>query len=130
MRKMIAGLAVLGLSLASATPSDAQVRHPVPAGATETMMLGWERHFTLDWSVGPTPLHGHRISGYVINGSGANVNQMRVLAQAIDASGTVVDKRMSWVLGGVNAFGRAYFEIGDLPPSDRYRVTVWDYDVI
>jgi hypothetical protein len=130
MSKMIVGLAALGLMLASATPGDALWSHPVPSGPTETLMLGWERHFSLEWSVEPTRHQTNRIAGYVINHDGENVDHMRVLAQAVDASGSVIGKRIAWVPGGVNAFGRGYFEIRDLPSADRYRVTVWDYDLI
>jgi len=50
--------------------------------------------------------------------------------RAVDASGTGVGARMTWVLGGANAFDRAYFQVGELPVAARYRVTVWDYDVL
>ena len=130
MSKMIVGVAALGMIVMSAAACSALGNHPVPSGPTDTLILGWERHFTLDWSVESTPRQTNRIAGYVTNHYGGYADRMRVLAQAVDASGTVIGKQIAWVPGGVNGFGRAYFEIGDLPPSDRYRVTVWDYDVL
>ena len=129
MKRMQFGSVALALILV-ATPAWAWPRHPVLQGPTDTMIIGWENHFSLEWSVEPASNHTSRISGYVINRSGEDIDHMRVLAQAFDSSGAVAGKRMSWVLGGVSAGERAYFEIGDVPTAAAYRVTVWDYDSI
>jgi hypothetical protein len=52
---------------------------------------------------------------------------MRLLAQALDASGAVVGQEIAWLPGGLNSSQRAYFEIGRLPSAAQYRVSVWDY---
>lgn len=129
MSRMTFGCAALALILVS-TPVWGFGRHPVPQGPTDTLMLGWERQFTLEWSPEPAPHQTNRIAGYVINHSGHGVDHMRVLAQAFDTSGALIGKRMAWVVGGVSPFGRASFEIGDVPAASRYRVTVWDHDTI
>jgi hypothetical protein len=52
---------------------------------------------------------------------------VRVLAQAVDSTGNVVGQRIGYVPGGVGGFGRAYFVVSNLPVTDNYRVSVWDY---
>jgi len=52
---------------------------------------------------------------------------LRLLAQALDASGAVVGQRIAWVPEGVGGYERAYFEIRHLPAAEHYRVSVWDY---
>jgi hypothetical protein len=97
-----------------------------PSASVTTLTAGWERHFKLDWSVQPQP-GGIQLRGSVTSNHGARAEPMRLLAQALDASGAVVGQRIAWVPGGVGGFQRAYFEFSDLPPSDRYRISVWDY---
>lgn len=129
MRKSIRAIAALSMIVVSTTACGALDGHPVPSDATtDTLTPGWERRFTLDWSVEAAP-HS-RIEGYVVSHYGTAAEPVRVLAQALDASGTVVGQRIAVVPGGVGGFGRAYFEIRELPAADRYRVTVWDYNTI
>ena len=89
-------------------------------------MAGWERHFTLEWTVESRP-GGVTLRGSVTSSHSARAEPMRLLAQALDASGAVVGQRIAWVVGGVGGFQRASFEFSDLPAADRYRVSVWDY---
>jgi hypothetical protein len=63
----------------------------------------------------------------VTSTNGPRAEPLRLLAQALDASGAVVGQRISWVPGGVGGFQRAYFEISGLPQAERYRVSVWKY---
>ena len=98
-----------------------------PSGSVTTLMAGWERHFTLDWTVEPEQGGTRRLRGYVYSQHGEFAERVRLLAQALDPSGEVVGQRIQWVPGGVGGFGRAYFEIPHLPPADKHRVTVWDY---
>ena len=51
----------------------------------------------------------------------------RLTGLAFDSTGALVAQRIGWVVGGVNGFQRAYFEIPNLPVAAQYRVTVWDY---
>jgi len=100
---------------------------PLSSSATTTMMYGWERHFALEWTAEPQRIDTRRVSGYVYNRNGENALSLRVLAQALDASGAVVGQRIQAVPGGVGGFGRAYFTVPNLPEANSYRVSVWDY---
>jgi hypothetical protein len=97
-----------------------------PSASVTTLTAGWERHFKLDWRV-ESRQGGVQLQGTVTSSHGARAEPMRLLAQALDASGTVVGQRIAWVSGGVGGFQQAYFEFSDLPAADRYRVSVWDY---
>jgi hypothetical protein len=101
-----------------------------PSDSTTTLMLGWEHWFKLDWSVESDPGGGRRIRGYVTNTSGEAAEPLRLLAQALDASGAVVGQQIAWVPEGVGGFERAYFEVSHLPSADHYRVSVWDYSFL
>jgi len=94
---------------------------------TTTLMAGWEQHFTLEWAAGQGQNGAQRVTGYVYNRHGEFAISMRVLAQALDSSGAVVGLRIAFVPGGVNGFGRAYFEVPNLPAASTYRMSVWDY---
>jgi len=98
-----------------------------PSASTTTLTAGWERHFTLEWTVEPDRGGARRLAGYVTSQHGAQAEPVRLLAQALDASDAVVGQRLGFVPGGVGGFQRAYFEFADLPSADRYRVSVWDY---
>jgi len=101
-----------------------------PSGSTTTLMLGWEHWFKVDWSVSPEPGGERRIRGYITNTSGHAAEPLRLLAQALDASGAVVGQRIAWVPEGVGGYERAYFEVSHLPSADHYRVSVWDYSFL
>jgi hypothetical protein len=100
---------------------------PAPGTGYTTLMSGWEHHFSIDWTAADQSPSTRRVSGYVYNQNGEFATSLRVLAQAVDATGTVVGQRIAYVPGGVGGFGRAYFIVPDLPVADNYRVSVWDY---
>ena len=119
-----AAAVLLTLSTAACGALDS---YPAPSDtATDTLTPGWETHYALKWSVddrgGAT-----RLEGYVMNRDGVPAEPVRLLAQALDANGAVVAQRIAVVQGGVGGFDRVYFDFGNVPPADRYRVTVWDY---
>jgi hypothetical protein len=99
----------------------------IPLRSTTTLMLGWEQHFTVEWTVVPDADGTRRIQGLVTNHYGAYAEPVRVLGQALDASGNAVEQRLAWVLGGVPGGGHTYFEIQGLPSAAAYGVTIWDY---
>ena len=101
-----------------------------PSASTTTLMAGWERKFTLDWTVEREPDDARRVRGYISSQFGQNVEPVRILALALDPSGAVVGKRVEWVPGGVPGLGRRYFEVPHLPAADHYLVTVWDYTIL
>jgi hypothetical protein len=98
-----------------------------PSSTTTTLTAGWEQHFTIEWAAAEQGPNTRRVSGYVYSHHGETATQMRVLAQALDTNGAVVGQRISYVLGGVGGFGRAYFDVPNLPATPAYRVSVWDY---
>jgi hypothetical protein len=100
---------------------------PPPGAGYNTLMSGWEHHFSIDWTAADQARNSPKVTGYVYNQNGEFATSLRVLAQAVDATGTVVGQRIAYVPGGVGGFGRAYFIVPDLPVADNYRVSVWDY---
>ena len=99
---------------------------PLSMTAT-TLTAGWEHHFSFEWAAAEQSQNARKVSGYVYNHNGEFAVSLRVLAQAIDTGGAVVGQRIAYVPGGVGGFGRAYFEVPNLPASASYRVSVWDY---
>jgi hypothetical protein len=99
-----------------------------PLGMTATTLTaGWEHHFTLEWAAADQSESSRKVAGYVYNHHGESAIRLRVLAQAVDSGGVVVGQRIAFVHGGVGGFGRAYFEVPNLPAAASYRVSIWDY---
>ena len=92
---------------------------------TTTLMSGWEQHFTVEWA-DQAQNGARRVTGYVYASKGDDAEGVRLLAQALDASGAVIGQRIAYVPGGVGG-GGAYFEVPNLPTASSYRVSVWDY---
>jgi len=92
-----------------------------------TLTAGWEHHFTFEWATADQGQTSKKVSGYVYNHNGEYAINLRVLAQAVDGGGAVVGQRIAYVPGGVGGFGRAYFEVPNLPATAGYRLSVWDY---
>jgi hypothetical protein len=99
-----------------------------PSATVTTLTPDAPVRLRVQWDAVPDRDAGRRLRGHVDNVLGEQVQRVRLLAQALDASGHVVAQRLEWVLVPINGFGRAYFEIPGMPPADRYRVTVWSYD--
>jgi hypothetical protein len=99
---------------------------PLSMTAT-TLTAGWEHHFSFEWTATEQNQTSRKVSGYVYNRKGEFATSLRVLAQAVDAGGAVVGQRIVYVPGGVSGFGRAYFEVPNLPVTASYRLSVWDY---
>lgn len=120
------GLGSMILTVAACGAANSRL---TPSATTTTVMAGWERWFTLDWTVETEPNDARRIRGYVSSQHGQYAESLRVLALALDPSGAVIGEHIAWVPGGVSGLGRAYFEIAHLPAAAQYRVTVWDYSI-
>jgi hypothetical protein len=100
---------------------------PEPSATTTTLMTGWEQHFTIEWTpVNQTP-STRKITGFVYNNYGAYATRLQVLAQATDSAGAVAGQRIQYVPEGVGGYGRVYFEVPNLPATEHYRVSIWDY---
>jgi len=121
---------LLALTAVATTACGTASAYLTPSGSTTTLMQGWDHWFKLDWTVESEPAGGKRIRGYITNEYGEAAEPLRVLAQALDVSGAVVDQKITWVPEGVGGFERAYFEVSHLAAADHYRVSVWDYSFL
>ena len=121
------GLGLIALTAAACETASGRL---APSTSTTTLMAGWERKFTLDWTVEPGPNNARRIRGHISSQFGQSVEPVRILALALDPSGAVVGRRVEWVPGGVPGLGRRSFEVPHLPAADHYLVTVWDYTIL
>ncbi len=100
-----------------------------PSVSVTTAVQGWERYFRIEWE--PQAKAGAvEIDGYLYNTYGSSAGNVRLLAQALDASNNVVAQTIEWVPGIVPNFSRSYFRIRKLPAADHYSVTVWSFDII
>lgn len=93
-----------------------------------TLTEGWERRFKLEWTVAPSGTT-RKVSGYITSQQGGHAEFVRLLVQALDDKGAVVERRIWAIPGGVGGGQRAYFEVPDLPAAHEYRVYVWDYSL-
>ena len=126
MRVTRLGLLTVVILSMSAGCAGSGVMPPSSMTAT-TLTAGWEQHFTVEWAATGQGQSSRKVSGYVYNRNGESAMTMRVLAQAVDGAGAVVGQRIAYVPGGVGGFGRAHFEVPNLPAAPAYRVSVWDY---
>lgn len=68
------------------------------------------------------------VSGYVYNQrAGAYATSVRLLVEALDASGQVVGSTSGFVLGDVPPSSRSYFEIRAPAKAASYRVTIQSF---
>ena len=99
-----------------------------PLSVTDTtLMYGWENYFSIEWAAAQGRNGTQRVTGYIYNRKGEYALDLRVMAQAVDASGAVVGQRIAFVPGGVGGLGRIYFEVPNLPAASTYRVSVYDF---
>ena len=120
-------LGFLVLLLVGTTTACAGTAYDVPGPGPTTLMVGWERHFSIDWTAGEQGATMRQVTGYVYSQNGEFATNLRVLAQAVDSTGNVVGQRVAHVPGGIGGLGRAYFVVPNLPAADNFRVSVWDY---
>jgi hypothetical protein len=102
---------------------------PTPSASVSTAIQGWERYFRLEYE----PLartNGIELEGYAYNQYGSPMANVQILGQALDGAGNVVGQRLAWVHGVVPALDRSYFKVGGLPRAERYRATVWAFDIL
>jgi hypothetical protein len=124
--RLVLVVSVIAMMAAACANLGTGASPPLSSTAT-TLMYGWEDSFTLEWAADAGQNGSRRVTGYVHNRKGEYALDLRVLAQALDASGTVVGQRIAFVPGGVGGSGKAYFEVPNLPVASSYRVSVWDY---
>jgi hypothetical protein len=130
MLKSYSAILRVGLIVVALAGCGLAMEYPAPHGPATTLIPGWERYFTLQWSAEPQREGTRRVDGYVTSTYGEYAADLRLLVQARDASDAVVAARIVPVLSGVGGFGRAYFEVRHMPAADHYEVFVWDYRLI
>ena len=87
-----------------------------------------DRYFRIEWQTA-TGARGPTLEGYIYNNTALMADRMRLSIQLLDASGTVVATKNTWVLGGVPPGNRAWFST-PVPPAARYQVEVLSFDWI
>ncbi len=86
---------------------------------------GTDRWLKVDWKADRTTISGRIYNQYV-----SPADQVKVLVEALDASGRVIDKRYEWVGGVIPALGNRYFEVSKLRAAHHYRVSVASYTFV
>jgi hypothetical protein len=100
------------------------------AGAGHAQNLGRsqnERYFRVEAQPGTTRTGRPILYGYVYNDYGLRAINVRLLAEAVDGGGRVVDNTTGFVSGDIPNFSRSYFEMPAPPGGADYRVTVASY---
>jgi hypothetical protein len=96
-----------------------------PSATVTTVDPRATRYFTLEWSATQAVgSNAQRIDCWVVNNYG-EAARIELLAQALDASGQVVDQRIEYPIITIGGYGRSFYSIGPLAAADHYRVTVW-----
>jgi hypothetical protein len=83
-------------------------------------------YFRLEWAVAAGG-RGPVLEGYVYNKSNTGVDRMILRIDELDAAGSVVGSKSTWVLGGVPPNNRAWFETR-VPQATSYRVEIVSFD--
>ena len=86
-----------------------------------------DRFFGLEWSGGERRGRPN-VNGYVVNNYRVRAANMRMLVEALDANGKVIDTTSGFV-ADVPPGARVYFEAPVKQKAPRYRVTItgWDW---
>ena len=86
-----------------------------------------DRYFRFEYQVTPSAARPV-VSGYVYNmNPGTPAERMQLSVESLDASGNVIGKSSTWVLGNVPPGNRAYFSASAVPGAS-YRVQVLSFD--
>lgn len=82
----------------------------------------------VEWTGSPDRRGRPVVSGYVYNQrAGSYAENVRLLVEALDASGQVVGSTTGYVLGQVPPSNRAYFEVKAPPAAAGYRVGIQSF---
>lgn len=108
---LVSGLSVAGTSAAPLQP----------------LVVGWEQFFTLTWTVSE---HKGRavVSGRIYNNWNFAAANVRLLVDELDASGEIVDQKLSWLGFMLTPGTTAPFEIAVNRPTPNHRVSVFAFD--
>ena len=92
-----------------------------------TLMVGWERYFTLSWTVEDRkgkPV----VIGKIYNNWGFAAANMRLLVDELDANGQIVDQKLGWLGFTLTPGTTAPFEIPVAHSTPNHRVSVFAFD--
>ncbi|HTI55293.1 MAG TPA: hypothetical protein VMC04_13725 [Verrucomicrobiae bacterium] len=94
------------------------------AGA-EVLGRSTEQDLRLDWTAAEDRRGRPVVTGYIYNRrAGSYATAVRLLVEALDASGRVAGSTSGLVIGDVPPSDRSYFEIKAPPKAASYRVTI------
>jgi len=93
-----------------------------PAYAPETL----DYYFRLEWQVVESS-RGPVLEGFVYNKSNLGTDRMMLRIDELGATGTVVGSKTTWVMGGVPANNRTWFQT-HVPQAAKYRVEIVAFD--
>lgn|SRR5512138_899776 len=94
------------------------------AGA-EVLGRSTEQDLRLDWTAAEDRRGRPVVTGYLYNRrAGSYATAVRLLVEALDASGRVAGSTSGLVIGDVPPSDRSYFEIKAPPKAASYRVTI------
>ena len=96
-------------------------------GPLTTLVIGWERYFTLSWTVEE---HKGRpvVIGKIYNNWGFPAANMRLLVDELDANGQIVDQQLGWLGFMLTPGTTAPFEIPVAHATPNHRVSVFAFD--
>jgi hypothetical protein len=84
-----------------------------------------EGDLRLEWTAGEDRRGRPIVTGYIYNlRGGTYATSVRLLVEALDASGATVGSASGWLFGDVPPSDRSYFEIKAPPRAASYRVTI------
>ena len=100
---------------------------PMPTAAAMSATSTVDSRLRLDWDAG-TRRGRPIIQGYVYNDYLRPANNVRLLVEALDASGAVTARTIGFVFGVVPFNDRSYFEVPLKAPGASYRVSITAFD--
>jgi len=87
-----------------------------------------DSYFRLEWEVEQASSDRPRITGYVYNDRGLWALNVRLLVEAVDATGRTLSTARGYVSGDIPPNGRAYFQVAVPAGKGSYRVRVESFD--
>jgi len=97
----------------------------MPSASVTTLDPATTRWFRLEWTTTPVVGTNRRNLDVWVTNTYGEAARVQLLAQALGASGQVVDQKIASPVEPVGGYGRSYFSIGPLAAANSYRVTVW-----
>lgn len=124
MRRSRARFVTILLVVALALSSCAS---PTASGPLTSLVLGWERYFTLTWTADQR--NGKPVViGKIYNNWGFAAANMRLLVDELDANGLIIDQQLGWLGFTLTPGTTAPFEIPVAHATPNHRVSVFAFD--